>query len=144
LPQFQTIRKRHLVNISANTFKAAARIAEEIESLQKQLDELLQDGPGYPPERITASRRKTPPVENLLPEPRERDKKGRGTLRPAVHGVLATSKTPLNAGAIYDALVASKYKFSFPEPRRILRIRLYKMAGIQPLGDGLFKLKGRL
>lgn len=131
------------MNISANTFKAAARIAEEIESLQKRLDELLQDGPGHPPERITASRRRTPPTENLLSKPPKRDKKARGTLRPAVHEVLARSKTPLNAGAIYDALVASKYKFSFSEPRRILRIRLYKMAGIQPLGDGLFKLKGR-
>jgi hypothetical protein len=132
------------VHISANNLKAATRIAEEIESLQEQLDELLQNGPGRPPQRIANSRQKTPRPESLVPRPPKKDEKGRGTLKPAVHQVLARSKTPLNAGAIFDALVASKYKFSFSEPRRILRIRLYKMAGIQPLGGGLFKLKNRL
>jgi hypothetical protein len=127
------------VHISASNLKAAARIAEEIETLQAQLAALLQNN--HPPARPINGTSKTRPSASSVRKPEKKEGKERGTLRPAVHQVLAKSKTPLNAGAIYDALVAAKYKFSFSEPRRILRIRLYKMAGIQPLGDGLFKLK---
>jgi len=134
-------KKRHLVHISASNLKAAARIAEEIETLQAQLAALLQNQSNHSPARPVNAASKTRPSASSVRKPKKKERKERGTLRPAVHQVLAKSKTPLNAGAIYDALVAAKYKFSFSEPRRILRIRLYKMAGIQPLGDGLFKLK---
>jgi hypothetical protein len=136
-----TIRKSYLVHIPASKLKTAARIAEEIESLQKQVATLLQNDSDHPVERPVKATSKTVAPANSQRRPTKEDAKERGTLRPAVHQVLARSKTPLNAGAIYDALVASKYKFSFSDARRILRIRLYKMAGIQPLGGGLFKLK---
>jgi hypothetical protein len=129
------------VNISASNLKAAARIAEEIETLQAQLAALLQNHSNPSSARPFKVTSTTQPSASSAPKPGKKQSKERGTLRPAVHQVLARSKTPLNAGAIYDALVAAKYKFSFSEPRRILRIRLYKMAGIQPLGGGLFKLK---
>jgi hypothetical protein len=130
------------VHISASNLKAAARIAEEIETLQAQLAALLQNqSNSHSPARPVNAASKTRPSASSVRKPKKKERKERGTLRPAVHQVLARSKTPLNAGAIYDALVAARYKFSFSEPRRILRIRLYKMAGIQPLGDGLFKLK---
>ena len=129
------------MHISANNLKAAARIAEEIETLQAQLAALFQNNSSKTHARTVKATSKTEPSASSVPKPKKKESKERGTLRPAVHQVLARSKTPLNAGAIYDALVAAKYKFSFSEPRRILRIRLYKMAGIQPLGGGLFKLK---
>ena len=128
------------MHISANNLKAAARIAEEIETLQAQLAALFQNHNNTHLQTVKATS-KTGPSASSVPKPKKKESKRRGTLRPAVHQVLAKSKAPLNAGAIYDALVAAKYKFSFSEPRRILRIRLYKMAGIQPLGGGLFKLK---
>ena len=132
------------MHISANNLKAAARIAEEIESLQRQVATLLQNNSGHPAARSVKAALKTAAPAHLQRKPAKDNGKERGTLRPAVHQVLARSKNPLNAGAICDALVASEYKFSFSDPRRILRIRLYKMAGIQPLGGGLFKLKNQL
>jgi hypothetical protein len=129
------------VHIPASNLKAAARIAEEIEALQAQLAALLHNQSNDLPARRVNGTSKTRPTASSVRQPQKKESKERGTLRPAVHQVLARSKAPLNAGAIYDALVAAGYKFSFSEPRRILRIRLYKMAGIQPLGDGLFKLK---
>ena len=132
------------MHISAKNLKAAARIAEEIESLQRRVATLLQSNFGLPAERSVKAASKTAAPAHSQRKPTKDNGSERGTLRPAVHQVLARSKNPLNAGAICDALVASKYKFSFSDPRRILRIRLYKMAGIQPLGGGLFKLKNQL
>ena len=42
---------------------------------------------------------------------------------------------------IDDALVARGYKFTFKEAKKVLGIRLYKMLGVQPLGEGLFQAK---
>lgn len=55
--------------------------------------------------------------------------------------ILKTSKEPLRTADIYNALVAQGYPFAFKEPKKILGIRLYKMLGVQVLGDGLFKAK---
>ena len=55
--------------------------------------------------------------------------------------VLAETKEPVKVAAIYEALLAKGYKFTSPDPQKILGIRLYKMAGVQPVGNGLFRLK---
>jgi hypothetical protein len=130
------------VYLSSKTFAQAAQIAEEIESLEKQLDNLLRGGEiavdnqntskAAPKRRITAPK-KAPAIQ--APE------QGRGTLRPAVVAVLKKSKTPLKTADIYDSLVAQGYQFTFNEPKKVLGIRLYKMLGVQALGGGLFKAK---
>ena len=33
------------------------------------------------------------------------------------------------------------YKFTFKEAKKVLGIRLYKMLGVEPLGEGLFQAK---
>ena len=66
---------------------------------------------------------------------------GRGTLRPAVVAILKNSKTPLKTADIYDALVAQGYTFTSKEAKKVLGIRLYKMIGVEPLGEGLFEAK---
>jgi hypothetical protein len=66
---------------------------------------------------------------------------GRGTLRPAVVAILKEIDQPLRTADIYDALVARGYKFTFKEAKKVLGIRLYKMLGVHPLGEGLFKAK---
>jgi len=115
----------------------AAQIAEQIESLEKRLEELLRSGETEkeytvkkPVQQETPADRapRTPPAE-------------RGTLRPAVVDLLKKSKNPLKAADIYDALLAKGYRFTFSQPKKVLGIRLYKMAGVQPLGEGLFKAK---
>ena len=126
--------------LSSKTFAQAAQIAEEIESLEKQLDDLLhgvdnQTTPKGPPKRRIAAPKKALPSAMKAPE------QGRGTLRPAVVAVLKKSKTPLKTADIYDALVAQGYQFTFNEPKKVLGIRLYKMLGVQALGGGLFKAK---
>ena len=55
--------------------------------------------------------------------------------------VLQKSAKPLKTAEVYAALLAQGYKFPFKEPKKILGIRLYKMLGVQSLGDGLFKAK---
>jgi hypothetical protein len=132
------------VYLSSKTFTQAAQIAEEIESLEKQLDNLLRGGEipadnqntskAAPKRRLTAPR-KAPSAAIQAPE------QGRGTLRPAVVAVLKKSKTPLKTADIYDSLVAQGYQFTFNEPKKVLGIRLYKMLGVQALGGGLFKAK---
>ena len=63
----------------------------------------------------------------------------RGTLTPAVVRILKRSKKPLRAADIYNALVAQGYPFTGKEPKKVLGIRLYKMSGVQVLGEGLFQ-----
>jgi hypothetical protein len=132
------------VHLSSKTFAQAAQIAEEIESLEKQLDSLLH-GVETPIDNETTS--KTPPKRGVAPPKNAAPaginvaEQGRGTLRPAVVAVLKKSRTPLKTADIYNSLVAQGYKFTFKEPKKVLGIRLYKMLGVQALGGGLFKAK---
>jgi hypothetical protein len=138
------------VPLSSKTLAQAAKIAEQIESLENRLTVLLQGGgpiektPGTQKAASTpkaaAKRRIALPkkVESAAPNG---SGDGRGTLRPAVVAVLKESDKPLKTADVYDALVARGYKFTFKEAKKVLGIRLYKMLGVQPLGDGLFKAK---
>jgi hypothetical protein len=132
------------VHYSSKTFVQAAEIAEQIESLEKQLSALLQGGnsvavkPSAP--KAAPKRRVSAPKKAESPAPKAAEE-GRGTLRPAVVAILKKSKTPLKTADIYDALVAQGYTFTFKEAKKVLGIRLYKMLGVQPLGGGLFKAK---
>jgi hypothetical protein len=125
------------VQLTSKQLMEAAQIAEQIESLEKRLEELLRSGETEKeytvkkpvPQQTPADRApRVPPAE-------------RGTLRPAVVDLLKKSKNPLKAADIYDALLAKGYRFTFSQPKKVLGIRLYKMAGVQPLGEGLFKAK---
>jgi hypothetical protein len=131
------------VHFSSKTFAQAAQIAEKIETLESQLSVLLQGGssiaeqssPKTPPKRRISSPKKATPAAPKAPE------EGRGTLRPAVVAILKNSPKPLKTADIYDALVAQGYSFTFKEAKKVLGIRLYKMLGVEPLGDGLFEAK---
>jgi hypothetical protein len=132
------------VHFTSKTFAQAAEIAEQIESLENQLNVLLQGGdsiaekqstPKAAPKRRVALPKK---ADSGAPKAAE---EGRGTLRPAVVAILKKNKKPLKTADIYDALVAQGYTFTFKEAKKVLGIRLYKMLGVQPLGGGLFKAK---
>jgi hypothetical protein len=131
------------VHLTSKTFAQAAKIAEQIESLENQLSILLRE------DSITekTSAAKTAPKRRISlpkkadsPAPKAAEE-GRGTLRPAVVAILKKSKKPLKTAEIYDALVAQGYQFTFKEAKKVLGIRLYKMLGVQPLGGGLFEAK---
>ena len=132
------------MHFSSKTFTQAAQIAEQIESLENQLSVLLQKGDSIAEKQSTPKaapkRRISSPKKTDL-SARKAAENGRGTLRPAVVSILKNSKTPLKAADIYDALVAQGYAFTFKEPKKVLGIRLYKMLGVEPLGEGLFKAK---
>jgi hypothetical protein len=130
------------LNCSSKTFAQAAQIAEKIETLESQLSVLLEGGnsiaekqstPKTPPKRRISSPKKAAPAAPKAAE------EGRGTLRPAVVAILKNSKKPLKTADIYDALVAQGYTFTFKEAKKVLGIRLYKMLGVEPLGEGLFE-----
>src|ERR1700681_53626 len=132
------------VHYSSKTFVQAAEIAEQIESLERQLSALLQGGNSVAvkpsAQKAAPKRRVSVPKKAESPAPKAAEE-GRGTLRPAVVAILKKSKTPLKTADIYDALVAQGYTFTFKEAKKVLGIRLYKMLGVQPLGGGLFKAK---
>lgn len=132
------------MHLSSKTYTQAARIAEQIESLESQLSTLLQGedsivvkqtSPKAAPKRRIASPKK---AASLPPKAAE---EGRGTLRPAVVEILKKSKKPMKTAEIYDTLLSQGYHFTFKDAKKVLGIRLYKMLGVQPLGGGLFKAK---
>ena len=130
------------MHLSSKTLGQAAQIAEQIEWLEKQLDDLLQgeeltsqseSAPKAVP-RVSSAKR---PVSSAS----QSGKAERGTLRPAVVEILKKNEKPLKTADIYDALVTKGYQFTFKEPKKVVGIRLYRMLGVQVLGGGLFKAK---
>jgi hypothetical protein len=125
------------VHLTSKQFARAAAIAEEIESLEKQVNDLLQ-GKDITLQPETSS--KAPPtLKKIATSASVATNEERGTLTPAVVRILKRSKKPLRAADIYDALVAQGYPFTGKEPKKVLGIRLYKMSGVQVLGGGLFQ-----
>ena len=129
------------MHLTSKQFAHAAAIAEEIESLEKQVNDLLQgkeitiqpeSSPQTPQTRSVKKIATSAPVAN---------NEGKGTLTPAVLRILKRSKKPLRTANIYDALVAQGYPFRGKEPKKVLGIRLYKMSGVKVLGGGLFQAK---
>jgi hypothetical protein len=132
------------VPLSSKTFAQAAKIAEQIESLENQLSALLQAGDPIEKKQITpvtATKRRIALPKKADSAASNGSADGRGTLRPAVVAILKESDKPLKTADIYDTLVARGYKFTFKEAKKVLGIRLYKMLGVQSLGGGLFKAK---
>ena len=130
--------------LSSKTLAQAAKIAEQIESLENRLTVLLQGGDPIEQKRSTpkaATKRRIALPKKVESAAPNGSGDGRGTLRPAVVAVLKESDKPLKTAGIYDALVARGYKFTFKEAKKVLGIRLYKMLGVQPLGEGLFQAK---
>ena len=132
------------VHFSSKTFAQAAQIAEKIETLESQLSVLLQGGSSIAEKQSTPKaapkRRISSPKKDASATPKAAEE-GRGTLRPAVVAILKNSKKPVKTADIYDALVAQGYTFTFKEAKKVLGIRLYKMLGVEPLGEGLFEAK---
>ena len=101
------------MHFSSKTFGQAAQIAEKIESLEKQLSVILQGEnslakkQGTP--KVAPKRRIVLPKKAASASPKGSED-GRGTLRPAVVGILKRSTNPLKTADIYDELVAQGYK----------------------------------
>jgi hypothetical protein len=128
------------VHLSSKTLAQAAQLAEQIESLEKQLDDLLQ-GKEISWQNQRTPKRRVSSTGKLVSSAPKASRGERGTLRPAVVEILKKIKKPLKTADIYDALVAKGYQFTFRDPRKVLGIRLYKMLGVKALGEGFFKAK---
>ena len=132
------------MHLTSKQFAHAATIAEEIESLEKQVNDLLQGNettfqPEGSPKALPTRRVST--LKKIATSAPVASNKERGTLTPAVVRILKRSKKPLRAADIHDALVAQGYPFTGKEPKKVLGIRHYKMSGVQVLGGGLFQAK---
>ena len=107
------------VHFSSKTFAQAAEIAEQIESLEKQLSVLLQGGDSIAEKQSspkTAPKRRVSLPKKTAPSAPKAAEEGRGTLRPAVVAILKKSKNPLKTADIYDAL--SPKGISLPSKKR--------------------------
>jgi hypothetical protein len=128
-------------DLTSKEFAHAAAIAEEVESLENQVNDLLLG------KEITIQPESTPKtpltgsVKKIATSASVAKNEGKGILAPAVGRILKRSKKPLRAADIYDALVAQGYPFRGKEPKKVLGIRLYRMAGVQVLGRRLFQAK---
>lgn len=120
-----TAIKNEIGNLQAEAMRVLAALAAEFGA-----------GPAAP--APTAAPRATGgPAARKAPR-RARGGAPRGALVPAVVKVLATAGKPLRAGEIFEALRAAEFPFSGTHPKRTLVARLYQMAGVRSLGDGLF------
>jgi hypothetical protein len=88
-------------------------------------------------EEVTARRQRNPGKVAMPPAAKSAEPK-QGGLAQAIREVLAASEKPLNVSGVYDALIAGGYIFSFPEPKKGLSMRMYRIKGVKPLGEGLF------
>jgi hypothetical protein len=109
------------VHLSSKTLGQAAQIAEQIEWLEKQLDDLLQG------KELTSQSESAPKAVLSLSSAKrsmssapQSGKAERGTLRPAVVAILKKNEKPLKTADIYDALVTKGYQFTFKEPKKVL------------------------
>jgi hypothetical protein len=124
------------MNYTSTSLRRAAEITEEIEELERQLNNLFSQGDNFAPvvaERLTKTKAKT--------KARALKRQPRGLLSSAVLEVLKASKTPLNAAQIHEGLRKKKFYRSSDNPKetkKILGIRLYRLAGVKALGKGLF------
>ena len=86
------------MHFSSKIFIQAAKIAEQIESLENQLSVLLQGGDSIAEKQTTPKaapkRRISSPKKAASAAPKAAEE-GRGTLRPAVVAILKNSKKPL-------------------------------------------------
>ena len=94
------------MHLTSKQFARAAAIAEEIESLEKQVNDLLQgkevtlqpeSSPKAPPAR------RVPAPKKIATSAPVASNEERGTLTPAVVRILKRSKKPLRAADIYNA-----------------------------------------
>jgi hypothetical protein len=129
------------VHLTSKQFAHAAAIAEEIESLEKQVNDLLQGKEITIQPESSPKTPQAPSVKKIATSAPVANNEGKGTLTPAVLRILKRSKKPLRAADIYDVLVAQGYPFRGKEPKKVLGIRLYRMSGLQVLGGGLFQAK---
>src|SRR5229473_2449432 len=114
------------VHLSSKILAQAAQLAKQIESLEKQLDDLLQgkkiSSQNQRTQKAPPKRRDSSPGKSVSSAPKA-SRGERGTLRPAVVEILKNIKKPLKTADIYDALVAKGYQFTFREPKKVLGIR---------------------
>jgi len=141
-------------------YRQAAELQERIEGLQAQLDSLLSGTDGSPSTSNVLTKAKQRPKPKLsskpttlhaiakgrakppeTPKAQKAKRQPRGTLSSAVAAVLKDAGKPLNTAQIFEKLTARNFVFSQDDPganKKILGIRLYRLAGIKSLGKGLF------
>ena len=124
---------------SASTLRKAAEITEKIESLQGQLDDLLNDDNNVPTNTKATATPQVPAERNSRRAPKKA-KQPRGAFASAVREVLKNSTEPLRTAQIFEQLVKKGTVQNTPNAKKVLGIRLYKLVGVKSLGGGRFGL----
>jgi hypothetical protein len=121
--------------LTSVSLRKAAEVTAKIEALQDELDSILGQGRDITMDTKTGT---VPPRARKRKIGARKPRRARGALREAVAEVLKKSTKPLKAAQIYEQLVQKKSYPDNPKSKKILGIRLYKLAGVKSLGKGLF------
>jgi hypothetical protein len=127
------------IRYSVSILHKASEIAEKIESLQAQLDNLLNDRTDVSAITKAAVTSKVPVKRNARRAP-EKTRQPRGTFAAEVREVLKDSTEPLRTAQIFEKLVKKGAVQNTANAKKVLGIRLYKLGGVKTLGGGLFGL----
>jgi hypothetical protein len=127
------------IRYSVSILRKAAEIAEKIESLQAQLDNLLNDRTDVSAITKAAVTSKVS-VKGNARRASEKTRQPRGTFAAEVREVLKDSTEPLRTAQIFEKLVKNGVVQNTANAKKVLGIRLYKLAGVKTLGGGLFGL----
>lgn len=126
------------LNISADQFRRAAEIKDQIESLQDELKEILGGRSKSILGTKVSRRGRTGRVSPLAGK--KRPVSPSGPLAPAVAKVLEKAGKPLSVNEIYEALVKDKYVFTTDDPKKNLYARVHALKGVKRVGSGQFAL----
>lgn len=149
-------------NLTTTTLRRALELQIKIESMQRELAEILGTDlaiglaapaagaakasvrrgrkPGRPAKEVTEK-----PAKRVSPlKGKKRSASPSGPLAPAVLKVMERSGGPLNVDAVLQGLAQDNYIWNVADPKKNLAARIYKLAGLKQVGPGLFDLASRV
>ena len=136
------------MKLSSSTLRKAAEIQERIESLEVELQRLLQTTeesvvtpPAVAHRTVSVSRKRGRRPARAVAGPSARGRRSTsptGPLAPAVVSVLKAKGSPMAVSDILAGLMSNGYKFSSPEPKKNLFARIYRLKGVKQVGPGRF------
>lgn len=157
-----------MANLSVEQLRKAIVLQEKIESLQKELEQVLAGitaaaatsaapapkkrgrkpkSAAEAPAKVPAKRGRKPgsakSAESGKPARTKRSSSPSGPLAPAVKGILERATQPMKTRDIFEALAEQNYQWTNSNPMANLSARLYTMPGVQRVGSGLFQLEGK-
>ena len=126
--------------ISSSTLRTAARIQEEIEKLEVELEHLLtESGVSKAGDGSLRSRGQRGTAKVVARSATKKTgKSSPATLAAGVRQILRRQGKPIRVTEIYRRLLAAGYSFRSSNPKNSLTAQMYRMRGVRRTGPGEF------